>query len=159
MIEFDWTIVLQVINFLVLMFVLTAVIYKPLLKMLDERRAKIENDIEEAEKLRAEAKEENDNYKKVMANVQRDAQELKNQIRETANKEAKLIVAQAKYESQRILDKANKEISHQVSQAKKELTKDITDLSVNLSSMLLTRDIKEDDHKELIKVFVSKLGD
>ena len=40
------------INFLVLCGLLTAVLYKPVLKMLDERAAKIKESLEQAEKIR-----------------------------------------------------------------------------------------------------------
>lgn len=47
----------QIVNFLVLLFILKKLLYKPILKMLDERKKKIEESLENAEKIQKELEE------------------------------------------------------------------------------------------------------
>ena len=54
LVEFDATFFAQIINFLILLFILGKFAYKPLMKVLDERRERVANDLETAEKTRVE---------------------------------------------------------------------------------------------------------
>lgn len=47
----------QIVNFLVVLFILQKLVYKPLLKLLDERKRKIEESLENAEKIQLELEE------------------------------------------------------------------------------------------------------
>lgn len=53
---FDWTtFILEILNFLILLWILQRLIYKPVLTLLDARQRRIQTQIDEAERLRAEA--------------------------------------------------------------------------------------------------------
>jgi len=81
----------QIINFLILLFLLSKLLYKPLLKVMDERTNKIESGLKAAEKSEADLKK---------------AEEEAEKIREKAYKESNGILANAKAES----DKMHKEL-------------------------------------------------
>ncbi len=52
----DWgKLAVQAINFLILLYLLHRMAYRPLLRMMDQRRERIRNDLEEARRLREEA--------------------------------------------------------------------------------------------------------
>ena len=58
--KFDiWTFLFQVINFLVLLFILKRVLYKPIREIIEKRRSLIRQRIDEAEKTKKEALELN----------------------------------------------------------------------------------------------------
>lgn len=50
MVNFNMTLIAQILNFLVLVFVLAKFAYKPVVKIMDERKNKIASDLEAAEK-------------------------------------------------------------------------------------------------------------
>ena len=54
MISLDWTLILQFANFLILLIILNKLLYRPLLKVLAERRATIDGSHQKAESLQSE---------------------------------------------------------------------------------------------------------
>ena len=69
LVEFDATFFAQIINFLILLFILGKFAYKPLMKVLDERRERVANDLEAAEKTRVEAEALKAQYSKQLADA------------------------------------------------------------------------------------------
>ena len=60
------TLVAQIVNFIILLLLLTKLAYKPLLKAMAERRARIANDLEAAEKERQAAEQLRQEYQQQM---------------------------------------------------------------------------------------------
>lgn len=56
MVNINATLIAQILNFLFLVFILAKFAYKPLLKMMEDRKNKIAGDLENAEKAKADAK-------------------------------------------------------------------------------------------------------
>lgn len=55
MVNINATLIAQILNFLFLVFILAKFAYKPLLKMMEDRKNKIAGDLENAEKAKADA--------------------------------------------------------------------------------------------------------
>src|SRR6266480_2449250 len=86
--------VAQIINFTVLLIILRLVVYKPVLKMLDDRRERIREGLSAAERSQQQA-----------IDASRDAQaEI-----ETARREGQQIVAQAQTVGQRLQEEARQQ--------------------------------------------------
>lgn len=123
-------IIFQIINFGILLFVLTKFLYKPILKVLDERASKIKEGLEAAEK----------NVK-----LQSEGEGEKKQIVSTAKKEADVIVKEAKKEAEGIIadakSKAKKEAKAIADKEKAaglaQLDQQRQDLEKNLSALVL----------------------
>ncbi len=94
----DWfTVVAQVFNFLVLVWLLKRFLYKPILHAIDEREAKIAARLENAEKIQADAKKE--------------SAELKDKIKKIDDQRASLLrkaTDEAQAERERLLEEARK---------------------------------------------------
>lgn len=68
MMQFDWTtFILEILNFLVLVWILQRFLYRPVLAMLDARQQKIKDQAERAEQLRKEAEDLRQQYEARMA--------------------------------------------------------------------------------------------
>ncbi len=76
-----WTVILTIVSFFLLYFLLNTFLFKPLLKFMDERKARVEAGLEEGKKAR-QAKEEN-------------RRQLDDEVRRTGG-EAKQLLADAK---------------------------------------------------------------
>ena len=55
MVSINYTLIAQVVNFIILLWVLAKFAYKPLLKAMDDRRTKIVKDMDQADHARKEA--------------------------------------------------------------------------------------------------------
>src|SRR5664279_4281638 len=97
--KINWfTVIAQVINFLLLVWLLKRFLYKPILKAVDDREKKIAGQINDANQLKAEAKKEQDDF--VRKNTDFD-QQKKGLMDKT--------VADAKTERQKLLEEAKEE--------------------------------------------------
>lgn len=82
--EFSWsTFILEIINFLVLMWILKHFLYRPVLNSLQKRRESVQSTLDEAQKKSAEAKELKARYEQRL----NDWEEEKNQLRQSLQQE------------------------------------------------------------------------
>ena len=91
MVSVNYTIIAQIVNFIILLWILAKFAYKPLLKAMDDRRNRIVKDLDSAEHARKEAETLKLEY----------ANQLK-----TARKEASDIIAKANADAQKLHDEA-----------------------------------------------------
>ncbi len=66
----------QVVNFLVLLFILNKLLYKPILKVLSERRKKIEDSLKNAEEIERKLLETEEQKEEVLAKTQEEIQKM-----------------------------------------------------------------------------------
>ncbi len=111
----------QVVNFLILLFILKKFLYKPILKVLDERKKKIEESLKNAEEIEAKlAKTEIESEKilqKALASGQKILDETNQaaaQIMEEANKTAQQMLAKAADDGKKIVAMQKQELETQV---------------------------------------------
>lgn len=92
----------QVVNFFILLFILKRFLYEPILKVLNERRKKIEDGLKNAEEIERRL---NELTEKEAQALMRSAREGEKIIREAGNEYTR-IIADAKKEYERIINKA-----------------------------------------------------
>ena len=91
MVSINYTLIAQIVNFIILLWILAKFAYKPLLKTMDDRRTKIVKDMDSAEQSRQQAEQLKETYA--------------NQLKE-AKQQANAIVAQANTMAQQLHDEA-----------------------------------------------------
>lgn len=137
--DFNATLPLMVLQFLLLMFMLNYLFYKPVAQILDERADYIRNSLTTASAYLLQADELTQKYEKALAKARKEAQ---NTIQES-QKEAQSIVSvnikQAQQEAQKLVDEASEQLNIQKEQALKTLEDQVDILSDNIKSKLLIR--------------------
>jgi F-type H+-transporting ATPase subunit b len=110
-----WQVLFQVVNFGVILFVLNKVLYKPVMKMLDDRAKKINEGMAAAEKNLKEAGEIEKLKKAEIAKARKDAAAILRQAEAEAKKSADEIIEagrkKAKEEAERLMKNAESEIA------------------------------------------------
>jgi len=80
-VEIDWTtFVLEIINFLVLVWILKRFLYRPVLRVIEERRARIESELTEAKQAQDEAEKQRSQYENRLAEWQHDRQKAREEL-------------------------------------------------------------------------------
>lgn len=79
-----FTIIAQIINFLILVFLLRHFLYKPLLKSMDEREQKIRSQLNEAEQKKKEAERDAESSRKILQDLSEKSQEMNTKAAEEA---------------------------------------------------------------------------
>lgn len=140
-IQLNFTLFIQLINFLALLFILNAILYKPIMAKMREREAQIRKDKEKALELEQEVREQEKQHQDALA-----------KSRQTAAQEKAALLAEAKVKEAAFLEKARVEASHivddmkasiqaEVGEARKALKTQMTPLAESITQKILGRAI------------------
>jgi F-type H+-transporting ATPase subunit b len=147
----------QIVNFVVLALLLRALLYGPITKMLDERRAKIEKGLEDAraaETARANAEAERQS---VLDAARVEAQKLRAEANQQAEQSAAKIRADAQVEAEKIKADALSGLSAERDKMLSELRGQIAALAIAASSKLIGESLDRQRQEALIADFFAKV--
>lgn len=150
MININATFILTILNFLLLIGVLATILWKPMLKFLDERAAKIRESLELAEKNKQREQELTIEHDEIIKEAREKAQSIVDKAVATASDESREILAKAREQAQATVDSAKEEIINEAEQIKRDLRTEVASMTVSLAGKVLAREINEGDHRELI---------
>lgn len=153
--KFAW----QVVNFLILLFILKKLAYKPVLNMLDERKKSIEDAINNAETAKNEAEAMRKEYETHLAEAKKEAQDIITKATKFGEEMKNEIVTNAQNEAAKAIQKAQEEIALEKNQAIAALRDEVAVLAVMAAGKVLGKSITVEDHEKLIKEFVAEVGD
>lgn len=146
----------QMAGFVILIWILKRLAWKPILKMLDERRTKIANEFQTIEDAKKELSLLKGEYESKLAEIELHAQaRLREGIKE-GEKIAKEIVDKAREESIRLIKEREAEAKKEMEKTLKELQSRIVDLSVMIASKTIGKSLSKEDHLRIINEFVSQ---
>ena len=139
-----------VVNFIILLVLLSVVLYKPVLKMLDERQAKIKESMDQTEKIRLQIEKTEENIKAQLESARVEGQKIITQselIGERLKTEAK---DEARHEAETIVSKARIEIQHQRDKDIEELRKQFADIAISAAEKVINETLDKEKHRKLI---------
>jgi F-type H+-transporting ATPase subunit b len=173
--KINWfTVIAQIINFFVLVWLLRRFLYKPVLKAIDERENKIASELKDAKAKEAEAKKEQAEFleknekfdqqkKKLMDNVIAETNEEREKLLEETRNEA--AVLRSKLEKS--LDAMQENLEHDIAQKTQEevfaitrkTLKDLASMSLEEQSVNIfvnrLKELKNEEKKKLTDAFKS----
>jgi F-type H+-transporting ATPase subunit b len=151
MVDISFTMILQWIIFGILFFLLTKLLYRPLLDYLDRRRNEVEATLKEADRTRQEAEDRLEEYRKRLAGAEEEGREIKFQARAEGQKEREEILSQARLEASRVMERGRQEIDLQEKKARARLRKETVDLSINIAEKLMVRKLDREEQRKIIQ--------
>ena len=152
-----WAIIASLANLLLLTWIIKRFLFKPVKKMVDARRAAIDNDYAQAKAAREEAEEARKNYEASMAGAQQSADQLIADATRTAEYRSNEIIAEARERAGEIRRQAEVDAVLERKKAEDEMKHEIANVSTQLTGKLLQREINEEDHRSLIDSFLNDL--
>ena len=135
--DFNATLPLMVLQFLLLTFMLNYLFYKPVTNILDERADYIRNSLTTASAYLLKADELTQNYEKALAESRKKAQNIIRESQQEAQSIVSVKIKQAQQEAQKLVDEASEQLNIQKEQALKTLEKQVDMLSNDIKSKLL----------------------
>jgi F-type H+-transporting ATPase subunit b len=133
-------------------------VFPTLNKTLDERGARIQGQIEEAESVRAEAQQLRDSYEAQLADSRAEANRIVEEARATAERIREEAAARAETEAQHIRARALEEVSAERGRLVQELRGQVAALSVELAGRIVQRELDEDQHRALVDQYINELS-
>jgi F-type H+-transporting ATPase subunit b len=146
----------QIVNFTLLAVLLYVVAYKPILRMLDERSARIKKGLDDAELASKRAAEMEQEFERQMVEARREGQEIIAQATQMSEKARQDILDKAREESTAMIEKAKDEIVRERELAMAELREQIADLSLTISEKVIGQALDERAQRQLIADFLKQ---
>lgn len=154
-----WQLLFQMVAFGLLLFVLMRFLWKPGMKTLDERSARIKKSMEDAEQIKRELARTEEQFEKRMAEARAESQELIAQATKVGEDIREDIVAHAKKEADRVLERAREEIASERKQLLAEVRQQAVDVSVLIARQLIGESLDEKAQSRLIEEFLGESGE
>ncbi|PSN19847.1 F0F1 ATP synthase subunit B' [filamentous cyanobacterium CCP5] len=135
--DFDATLPLMAVQFVLLTVILNAVLFKPLGKAIDERDNYVRSNRVDAQERLAKAKQLTKQYEQELAETRRKAQSVIAEAQEEAQKIAAKSVAEAQQQAQAKREQMQQELDQQKQAAMAQLQQQVDDLSRQILDKLL----------------------
>ena len=148
-----WT----VLVFLILLGLLWRLGWPAILKSVEERERRIQQQLDEAERARAEAARLLEEHKRALAGARAEAQEMIAKARAVAEKERETLLAKARQEYDDLLMRARKEIGAEQEKAILALRREAVDLSIAVASKLLQAKLDTEANRRLVIDYLADL--
>jgi F-type H+-transporting ATPase subunit b len=140
----------QVVNFIILFGLLYMFAYKPIIRMLDERSKKVEDSVKQTEYIKDQVAHAEEESKKrieaagkegqeVIARAVRSGEEVRQQAKQDAQKDAETLITRARTEIQRERDDAIG-----------ELRREFADLTILAAEKVIEKSLDKEAHRQLI---------
>lgn len=154
----DWKLLLaQVVNFLILLWVLRRFAYQPMLRFLDDRSKKIEVGLRDAKRASEKLSEMEEKERTVLETAKREATAIVANARESAEKSGEKLLSESREEAARLLAEARKKLDVERESLRTEMKRELTDLVLLATEKVLGEKMKDAKDEELIRETVKGL--
>jgi F-type H+-transporting ATPase subunit b len=156
--ELDYgQIVAQILGFLIVLWIMKRLAWKPFLKILDDRKARIQSELAEAENKRLGAEKLEQQYSERLRDIDAEARTRVQAAVKNAEKIAAEIKEEARRDGKDILGRARDEIERDKTQALVELRHDVVNMALRASEKVLRENLDETRHRKAIADFVNDM--
>ena len=143
--------IFYLINFLILMGVLTRFLYKPFLNMLATRKQSIKDALDNAELINRRADEKMEQYSKRISKVEEESREIIRTAKIQADAQARDIIEDARKEAGDIIAKAEKTIEKEKEKAMEDMKQEIAVLAVMAAEKIVEREIQRAGQEAIVE--------
>jgi F-type H+-transporting ATPase subunit b len=147
---------LHTINFVVLIFLLRKVLYRPVITMLDERQRRIRESIERAERVRLEAERADQEREGQLAETRRQVREMLDQATQTAERIQADARDKAEQQARAIVERAQQEAASERAQAMADLRREVGTLAVLAAERVIGRNLDDQSQRKLVEEFLAE---
>lgn len=158
LISLDKSLIIQMLNFLILLAILYRLLYKPLLAKMEERSAAIKTSLEAAEAARTmAAKQQEENAERLRA-AYAEAQSIRAAaLKEAADEQRKLVDA-ARREAQQLVASAKAQTDADIRRAREELRREVSDIAIAVAEKLVRKSLRDEEHRRVVDDAIARIG-
>ncbi len=154
-----WQIVVSLLNLVIIFLIIKKFLFKPIKKAMQNRQNAIDEKNAQAEKAVASANEARAQYEGKLANANSEADKIIKDATEQADKRKEKIIAQAEAQADDIVRTAKESAELEKQRARGEIKEQIVDVSTDLASRMIGREINAKDHEKLIDEVISDIDE
>ena len=142
MVSLDYSLGIQIVNFLLLIFILNLLLYKPILGMIDRRKKQLEESESEIIRLQESVEQKMAAYEEKLRQAKAAAVEQKNEIIGQGAEEAKTVIAVVRAELPVIMEHFHVQMAGEIAAARGILTDRSQKLSIEIAEKVLGRSLQ-----------------
>ncbi|MFQ5839177.1 MAG: F0F1 ATP synthase subunit B [Candidatus Methylomirabilales bacterium] len=157
-INLDFSLVLQGINFLILLAILYKFLFKPLQSFMAGRAQGIKQSLEQAEEARRQAARAMEEYQRQLQATRQETAQLRERMEREIAEERQRLMARSQEESQKLVAQAKADIEQQVKRAKAEIQGEVVNLALLAAEKLVSQTLREEDHRRLVERSIQDLS-
>lgn len=141
----------QIVNFSILLFLLSKFAYKPIMKMLDERAARIRESMETAEAIRQQAARAQQEVQAQLETARRDGQNIIAQAERLGEQVKEEARQMARQEAQAIVTRAQAQLQVEREAASAELRREFAEIAIMAAERVIKESLDREKHQSLIR--------
>jgi F-type H+-transporting ATPase subunit b len=147
----------QIFNVILLVWLLSRFLYRPVLNMLNERTRRIQESLHDAEQVKEQLAHAKQDYDAELARARQEAAAILAQAQERAKLQEQEIIAQARQEADRVRAEAREQSQQEREQLLRDLKNQMAELVTLAASRVLGEELKS-NHDRLIEESLASLG-
>ena len=151
--------IIQLINTFLVFFILSKLLFKPVLGIIEAREKEIQSNLAEGERTKAEGEKFRKEYEEKLNSAKEQGLEIIKQATLRADKKSEEIISTAKNEAMSIKEKASKDIEQERQKVMNEVKDDISSIALLAASKVIENDIDASKHEKLINDFIKEVGE
>ncbi len=148
-----WTLIAFGITF----FVLKRFAFGPIQRTIDERRERILNAVEEADKAREEARELLEQHRALIAEAKGEGAEILADARKVADAQVARVKEEVEADRQRRLEETRRQIESETKRSLEQIRSEIADLTLEATARVTGKVLDAEDQRRLIDEAISEL--
>ena len=148
-----WTIVC----FLITLFVLKRYAFGPIQNMIDQRRERIRQSIEEAEHARSEARRLLEEHRSLIGQARREAEEILSEARRVADSQRERVKEETEADRKRRLEETRRQIEAETQRALEQIRSEVAELALLATTKVTGKVLDDEDHRRLVEEAVADL--
>ena len=148
-----WT----VVCFLISLWVLKRYAFGPIQKLIDERRDRIRQALEESDNARSEARKLLEEHRRMIAQAKSEAEEILSETRRVAEINSRRMREETEAERQRLIEETRRQVESETRRALEQIRAEVADLSLIAAEKVTRRSFADEDHRRLIEEAVGEL--
>ena len=153
------TLIAQICNLFLQMFLFKKFLYDKVVAVLDQRRQAADKQITEAESAKQEAMAIKQTYEQNMLEAKQQAEVILSRANQTAAARSEEMIGQAKQEAARIKQKAASDIALEKKKAINDAKDEISGISMAIAEKVVERQLNDSDQDKLVEQFIDRLGE
>src|SRR5262245_20144290 len=148
-----WTLIAFGITF----FVLRRYAFGPIQKAIDERRDRIRQSLDEADRARTEAAKLLEEHHALIAQARADSESILSEARRVAESQRERLKGELDEERQRRVEETRKEIEAETRRALEQIRSEVADLTLEATAQVTGKGLEQADHRLLIEEAIGDL--
>ena len=154
-----WTVIAQILNLFLQMYLIKRFLFKPINEILEKRKKMADEVLTDARAAKDEAEKLRDEYEQGMSKARAAATQIVRSAQKQAQVQADKVVKEAQDKADAIKAKAEADIAQDRKKALNEVKDEIGGLAMEIAGKGVSKEIREEDHKDLIDEFIQNVGE